>query len=54
MKEKKIIFLLLYMLYSPNGGGMSGQKNDVADSVGLSASLFSVWFTNDILADSCP
>lgn len=35
MKEKKFIFLLLYMLYSSNGGGMSGQKNDAAGSVGF-------------------
>ena len=35
MKEKKFIFLLLYMLYSFNGGGMSGQKNDAAGSVGF-------------------
>lgn len=54
MKEKKSFFFFLYMLYSSNGGGMSGQKKDAAGSVGLSASLFSVWFTNDILADSCP
>lgn len=35
MKEKKFIFLLLYMLYSSNGGGMIGQKNDTAASVGF-------------------
>lgn len=35
MSEKKFIFLLLYMLYSSNGGGMSGQKNDAAASVGF-------------------
>lgn len=35
MKEKKFIFLLLYMLYSSNGGGMIGQKNDAAGSVGF-------------------
>lgn len=35
MKEKKFIFLLLYMLYSSNGGGMSGQKKEAAGSVGF-------------------
>lgn len=34
MKEKNSFFFL-YMLYSSNGGGMSGQKNDAAGSVGF-------------------
>lgn len=35
MKEKKTFFFFLYMLYSSNGDGMSGQKNDAAGSVGF-------------------
>lgn len=35
MKEKNSFFFFLYMLYSSNGGGMIGQKNDAAGSVGF-------------------
>ena len=35
MKEKKSFFFFLYMLYSSNGCGMSGQKKEAAGSVGF-------------------